>query len=308
MNFKSLKNAIYHFFYHPQKEQEISLVFFRIAIGIFCLIHFISIWSDFEILFGKGSIIPWDIKSLLLSTNFITLSEICDFCETCLSISISQTLLIFKISFVILCTFIVFGFFTRISALLLLILQLSYIKEGIGFVYGVDNFTSMSLTYLVLFPNNNKLSLQHFFTRGKKISKQAYLRVFQLHVSMLYFFSGFDKVLGFNWRNGEAIWKAIHLPHFNHDFQFNFSWLADYPWLVVATGWTAVIIEIAYPLFIWLSFSRKAWLLLTITLHLGIALVFNLYFFSTMMLIWNLTAFMHIFNKKQHSQQKIKPS
>jgi hypothetical protein len=37
--------------------------------------------------------------------------------------------------------------------------------------------------------------------------------------------------------------------------------------------------------------TRKLWLSLTICMHLGIAIILNLYFFSTLMIIWNLANF-----------------
>lgn len=46
-----------------------------------------------------------------------------------------------------------------------------------------------------------------------------------------------------------------------------------------------------YPLFIWMPKTRKLWLSLTICMHLGIAIILNLYFFSTLMIIWNLANF-----------------
>lgn len=124
--------------------------------------------------------------------------------------------------------------------------------------------------------------------------------MFQLHLTLVYFFSGFDKVLGFNWRNGESIWKAINLPSANQDFNFDFSFLTEYPILLVAIGWLTIVVEMFYPVFIWISKFREFWLFLTISMHLGIALVLNLYFFSTLMIIWNITNFYFVKNEATH--------
>src|SRR5699024_1197535 len=110
-------------------------------------------------------------------------------------------------------------------------------------------------------------------------------------LSIAYFSSGLLKILGFNWRNGEAIWKTVNLPYSNLDFHFDFSFLGQHPLLCVIIGWIIILTELCYPLFIWYSKTRKLWLYLTISMHIGIILVLNLYFFSTIMIIWNLTAF-----------------
>ena len=104
--------------------------------------------------------------------------------------------------------------------------------------------------------------------------------------------------MGFNWWNGESIWKAINLPFANNDFNFNFSVLAHHPILLIIIGWTTILIEMLYPIFIWIPKTRKTWLYLTISMHLGIALILNLYIFSAMMIIWNLTNFYNYDNKQ----------
>jgi hypothetical protein len=115
--------------------------------------------------------------------------------------------------------------------------------------------------------------------------------MFQLHISIGYLFSGFDKILGFNWHNGESIWKAINLPYANRDFVFDFTFLAEHSWILVGIGWITITIELLYPVFIWWNRSRKLWLFFTIGMHVGIALTLNLYYFSAIMIIWNLTNF-----------------
>ena len=58
-----------------------------------------------------------------------------------------------------------------------------------------------------------------------------------------------EKLSGFNWRNGESVWKALHLPNFTNDFNVDVTWLGAYPWVFVILGWSTIIIELFYPLF-----------------------------------------------------------
>lgn len=273
---------------------------FRISFGIFILLHFISILPDFTALFSTQGVIPSDILDVYVPNFVITLPKIINYFSD-YGISEATVLLLFKIIYILLCVFVIVGFYPRTVVFVLLFFQISLVKGSTFYAYGVDYFTSMSLFYLLLIPSHYKLSVHVFFNNQiNRINITPYRRLFQLHLTLVYFFSGFDKVLGFNWRNGESIWKAINLPSANQDFNFDFSFLTDYPIILVTLGWLTIIIEMFYPVFIWMSISRQFWLFLIILMHLGIALVLNLYFFSTLMIIWNITNFYFVKNEAKH--------
>lgn len=285
-----MKTKIYNFFFKKSENYD-WITFFRISIGIFILLHFISILPDFNALFSTKGIIPSDILDVYVPNYIITLPKIIHFFGG-LGITEQVVILGFKIIYILFALLLAIGFYPRIIAFLLLFLQIALIKGSSFYGYGVDFFTSMSLFYLILIPSDYEYSFRTFLNqRIKKINLTPYRRLFQLHLSIAYFFSGFDKMLGFNWWNGESIWKAVHLPFVNKDFNFDFTILAHYPIILIVIGWATIIIEMCYPIFIWMPKTRKIWLYLTISMHLGIALVLNLYFFSSLMIIWNITNF-----------------
>lgn len=272
----TLSNKLQNFFFKELTNQHWA-VFFRQSIGILLILHFLAILPDFEILYSSTGYIPSDIMDVFIPNYLITLPKIVNYLQS-FGLKEFQILLGFKIIYLTLGTLLIFGKKTQIIAFLLLLMQIAMIKGSGFYAYGIDFFMSMSLVYLVLIPTNN-------------IEKTPYRRLFQIHLSILYFLSGLGKVIGFNWWNGESIWKAINLPFANQDFQFNFSFLVENPILLIIIGWATIIIEMAYPIFIWYSKTKNLWLFLTIVMHIGIALVLNLYFFSTMMIIWNITNF-----------------
>jgi hypothetical protein len=276
-------------FFFNDIENLFWISFFRISVGIFILLHFVSILPDFNGLYSKDGIIPTDILDVFIPELIITFPKIITFFQS-LGIEMSVTIMVFQTLYVSLSAVLISGVKPRLSAFFLLILQISLVKSNSYYSYGVDYFTSMSLFYLVLIPSN----FEYTFRPIKDSNITAYKRLFQIHVSIAYFFSGFDKILGYNWHNGESIWKAINLPFANNNFDF--SILANYPLSLICIGWCTIIIEILYPVFIWIEHTRKHWILLTISLHIGIAFVLNLYFFSTIMIIWNLTV-LYSFNK-----------
>lgn len=291
-------NGTYDFFFAETKNYD-WITFFRVSFGVFILLHFLAVIPDFESLFSTKGIIPSDILDVFIPNYVITLPKIVYFFSD-YGIEESAVLLIFKIAYIALAVFILIGFYPRISSLVLLFLQISLVKASSFYAYGVDYFTSMSLFYLILIPSDYKYSIKSFFSWNiRKINIRPYQRLFQIHLSIAYFFSGLGKILGFNWWNGEAIWKAINLPFANNDFNFDFSILAEYSIILIIIGWATVIIELLYPVFIWIPKTRKVWLYLTISMHIGIALILNLYFFSTLMIIWNLTNFYFYENLKK---------
>lgn len=288
MNCKKLNT--YDFFFKETRNYE-WINFFRSSFGLFILLHFLSILPDFDALFSTKGIIPSDILDVFIPNFLITLPKIVYFFDS-YGIAENNVLLIFKIMYISFSLFILIGFFTRISAFFLLFLQISLVKGASFYAYGVDYFTSMSLFYLILIPSDYSFSIQSYFkSEVKKVNLRPFQRLFQIHLSISYFFSGLGKILGFNWWNGESIWKAINLPFANNDFNFDFSLLAEYPITLIIISWSTIIIEMFYPIFIWIPRTRRVWLYLTILLHIGIALVINLYFFSALMIIWNISNF-----------------
>lgn len=286
-----LYKKIENFFFENKGNAEF-LGFFRISIGTMVLLHFLSVIRDFDKFFSSKSIVPQDIMSVFHPNWLLTFSKITHFFES-FGVAESTVILGAKTMFIMLCINIITGLYSRISAFLLLLLQVALLKGSSFFIYGVDFFTSMSLFYLILLPSDSYFSVLHFIFKKKagEVNFMPVKRMFQIHISIAYFFSGFDKLLGYNWRNGESIWKAIHLPYANRDFNFDFSWMADHSYILIIIGWSTVIIEMLYPVFVWIPKTQKTWMMLTISMHLGIALVLNLYYFSAIMIIWNLTNF-----------------
>ncbi len=264
-----------------------ALRFFRIAVGTIVLLHFFAIHQDFADLFGTNGLIPWDVADLYVADLQLTLPRLIVFLEA-YGVAAGTTLFWFQVLFYATGISLICGFLPRLSALILLLLQVSVVS-GIGFLaYGVDFFTSMALFYLIL------------ANTGKNGNPLPVRRTLQLHLGIAYFFSGLVKLLGFNWWNGESIWKAINLPYVNRDFAFDFTWLADYPFVFVAIGWATIVVELFHPFFIAWKKTRTFWLLATVGMHFGIAIVLNLYYFSAMMIVWNLAAY-HYFTLEENS-------
>lgn len=284
---------MYPFFFGNSVQNPEFLIFFRISVGIILLIQLIALGSDFNNLYGIDKTLPTDIQTYNLTNSIVYYDDIVYFFSRILNISIYSSEALYYSIFLILCIFIIIGFFSRFSAFLLLFLQIGLIKSSYFYTYGVDFFCSMSLFYLVLFPSDDYYSLRKKIFKNFNTTSNitTFKRLMQIHLCWAYGVSGIEKISGYNWRNGESVWKALHLPSFETPFIEYINYLGQFPWIFVITGWIIIIIELLYPVFINIKKTREIWLYLTILMHFFIALFLNLYFFSVIMIIWNLTNF-----------------
>ncbi len=183
------------------------------------------------------------------------------------------------------------GLACRFSAVVAWFLHLSAAKSG-GFVsYGVDNFMTIGLFYLMLSPLPDRYALDWRLREVRPKNPQLlgfWRRVLQLHLCIIYFFSGLTKCLGSGWWDGSNVWRALIRPPFNViDPEILVRWRYLFP----VAGIFVWLLEIGYPFFIWHSKTRKIWLIGICAMHAGIGLTMGMYLFAFIMIVLNVAAF-----------------
>jgi Vitamin K-dependent gamma-carboxylase len=183
------------------------------------------------------------------------------------------------------------GLFCRGSAITTWFLYLCSVKSGNLLTYGVDNFTTIGLFYLVFAPFPDRYTLDWKLRRSPLKDRHLhgfFRRVLQLHLCVIYFFGGLAKFLGIGWWNGESLWRALTRPPFNvvpvHTI---LSFKAALP----VTGITVWMLEMSYTFFIWPKRTRPVWLVMILGMHIAIGLTLGLYLFALVMIVLNLAAF-----------------
>lgn len=298
-----MKN-LYSFFFSHQSASKNFLTFFRISIGGFCLLRFLAIKKDFFLLYAKDGIIPSDVGELFKIKFIPGLSNYSDFLNSYFGFSEYTSLMLFQYLYIIFAVFMILGLLSRSSSVALLFLHLILAKGTHLYAYGVDYFTVIALFYCCIFPVGSQNSMDSFFFTKRPINPAPYRRILQLHLCMVYFFSGLDKLVGYNWWNGESIWKAVHQPFFNLDFGINFEFMAAHPFIPITMGWLTIATELLYPFFIWKNPYRKIWLVLVVSMHIGILITLNLYFFSTIMILLNFSALLNFSGTEATVEEK----
>ena len=159
------------------------------------------------------------------------------------------------------------------------------------FMYGVEVFAQISLFYCVVLPVGAAFSCDVRAGRtsdAPSAEAALALRVLQVHLCVVYVSSGVEKALGLPWREGAAVWDAVMQPQFA---RFDFTWMAEHPWVSRAATWGTLLVEVGYGAFIWPRQSREAWVLLTVGLHAGIAVFMGLWLFGAIMSVLTFAAF-----------------
>jgi hypothetical protein len=183
------------------------------------------------------------------------------------------------------------GLFCRSSAILAWFLHLCAAKSGAFVSYGVDNFMTIGLFYLMLSPLPDRYSLDWRLRKSRPKDPQVlgfWRRVVQLHLCVIYFFSGLTKCLGSGWWDGTNIWRALTRPPFSIVPP---EILVRWKYFLPVLGISICLIETGYPVFIWLKKTRMIWLICVLGMHIAIGLTMGMYLFALIMIILNAAAF-----------------
>jgi hypothetical protein len=170
-------------------------------------------------------------------------------------------------------------------------LHLCAAKSGQLFAYGMDNFTTIGLFYLMIAPLPDSLSLDRHLWSRKVADKRLlgfHKRVLQVHLCLIYFFGGIAKCAGAGWWNGNSIWRALTRPPFNViPAETLISWKYFFPVFTVSI----CLLETGYSLFIWGHKTQRWWLACILGMHIAIGLTMRMYLFALIMIILNVAAF-----------------
>lgn len=248
----------------------------RIGTGLILLCAYGSQLADMPMLYGTQPFIPTDLLTVVDEVPFVLHHR-----------SGTSTILYGS-----LCALLCLGLCTRLVATLLLLQHTLLYTALPQLSYGFDYFCVNALFYCAVFPADRYYSVDRKLpalppSRWTTPS----LRTLQLHLCIVYFFAGALKAVGTTWHNGEAIWRAYQLPVFTGVGYVDPGWSSAYPAFWAVLGWGVIVIETAYPAMVWIERIRPYWLVATVALHSGIALVMGLYAFSAIMILLNLCAF-----------------
>lgn len=168
------------------------------------------------------------------------------------------------------------GVYPRLLAFVAFLLHLSFLHRNPVVAYGVDSVATYFLLYLSFADADPS-------ARGyRRIFNSLFLRLTQVQVCIIYFYSGILKLSGTHWWRGEAVWDVLMNPALA---RWDFSALGSYPALLAVSNYVILFWEIYFPVLVWSQSLRRPMLLLGGVLHLGIGVALQLPYFAGLMMV-----------------------
>lgn len=192
---------------------------------------------------------------------------------------------------VILAGLLILGLFPRSTAFLAWFLQLACAKSAGLFSYGADNMISIGLFYLAIAPvapSWSRVKRCQSLDDGKARLVGFHRRAIQIHLCLIYFFSGLAKCLGRGWWDGSNMWRTLTIPPFDI---VPANLIAAAGFLLPSLGIAVCLLETTYPFFIWPLVTRKPVLFAICAMHLAVGVLMGMYLFAGIMLVLNVAAY-----------------
>ena len=180
------------------------------------------------------------------------------------------------------------GLLTRPAACIALAGYVSAVNRAPLNTFGFDDVLGIMLVPLIIGTAGARLSVDSIFWKKQSAPNTETtiaLRLIQVHLCILYFFSGCGKLLGASWLEGTALWGAVaNIQYRTIDLTF----LAWHPLLINALTLGTLFWEVSYSALIWPRLTRPLVLAMAVFVHLGIGLTMGMMEFGIAMLIANM--------------------
>jgi hypothetical protein len=290
---ESWKERLTRFLFPAQSGCWLTVL--RIGLGLQVLLYALSLRSDWIYLFaGKGvGLNGRALSEGLLSQESPFIPRLGWLVTLGSHIGLNEWTVLSVTWWLLLCAAVglLAGFLSRMSAITAWLLHLCAAKSGGLVSYGVDNFMTIGLFYLMLSPLPDRYSLDHKLRKLKTKDRQLlgfFRRVLQIHLCLIYFFSGLTNSLCSGLWDGSNMWRALIRPPFNIiDPAILVTWKHLFP----VAGVLICILETGYPFFIWHKRTRAIWFWLVIGMHVAIGVTMGMYLFALIMIVLNVAAF-----------------
>jgi hypothetical protein len=187
------------------------------------------------------------------------------------------------------------GLWSRTMSVLAFIATVSYANRASLAQFGLDDTMAMIALYLMVGPCGSAYSVDRLLKRRKaggtlpiepSIGANLAIRLLQVHLCVVYLFSGIGKVQGENWLNGNAILMVAA----NQEYQsLDLTWLFRYPYVASILANITVFWETFYCALVWPRLTRPIVIAIAFGVHLGIGMFLGMWTFGLAMIIANLS-------------------
>jgi predicted DCC family thiol-disulfide oxidoreductase YuxK len=188
---------------------------------------------------------------------------------------------------------------------IVLVGYISYVYRNPAIVYGVHWIVAGLLLVMCFAPVGRALSLDRVrAVRKAKLQNPgttleavlppyhspwagACIRLIQIQMAVIFFYSAISKLDSGIWLSGDAVWIMFTKDEYYHPIIIGV--LASHYWLANLATYGTILIEIAFPFLIWQRGTRPYLLAAAIFLHLQFAFLMGLFYFAFVMIMGHLS-------------------
>lgn len=281
------------FLFSPETDTWLAVL--RFGLGVQVIVYALFLRSDWHYLFassGKG-LVGREISEAITSFDSPLIPKLGWLVAFGRNLNLAEetTLTLAWVGLLSAGCLLILGLLSRPAAIVAWFVHLCAAESGGLLAYGADAFMTTALFYLMLSPLPDRYSLDHWVTKTKPRNPHAlgfWRRVLQVHLCFVYFIGGLAKCLGSGWWDGSNLWHSLIRPPFNlvpPDVLIRFKYVLP------ILGISICLLEVSYPVFIWLKSTRRSWLGCILAMHAAIGLLMGLYLFALVMIVMNVAAF-----------------
>ena len=263
-----MRAAWNRFWFEPRPTTALAL--FRMLYGLVVAAWALSLLPDTLAFLSGAGVLPEDPQTRFLRTGLLAL-----FTSDAAAWVVVGGLFVAALLLAL-------GVRTRIASILCFVLLLSISRRNPEINNSGDSLLRHFAFFLMFAPAGSTLSWDSWRQRGELWSAPLRapwaLRLIQIQVSLVYFFSTFAKVQGTAWVDGTAladIWRAGDVARFSVPLFIHDSLLASN-----LGTYATLLVELALAILIWHRPARPYVIAAGLLLHLGIELTLSVGFFS----------------------------
>lgn len=265
------------FWYGPESQLPVEV--FRILVATTAGFLYLFRFLDFEFFFSESGILPFSGTRDLIPPLFrspIPWQAIVAFPAPISSLLHGALVaLLFAIALGVFS-----GRRARVATLAAFVLHLAFLFRNFAIIYGPDLVLTCWLFYLTFMDHSVSLRVGRPYRAATTDAPTSMARrLAQLHLCVIYAYSGFEKARGLSWWRGDALWAVFGNGQI---VSWDFSAFAPHPIFFVLITFSTLLWEVYFPVLVWTRL-KAATLACGVAMHLGIAIFMNLKCFALAM-------------------------
>lgn len=190
------------------------------------------------------------------------------------------------LAFVIFLFLLMLGIGGRILMMITWILAMGFLQRNFTVNFGADVILTLFMFYMMFTQSCARLSVLNLIRQKSPNQMSDFLssmmiRMMQIQISVIYAYTGWEKLKGGSWWDGTALWSVLGNPQMT---TLDFTFFRYIPWVIPVLAYTTIIFEIYFPVMVASRRTRYPWLVAGVFFHAGIGIFMGLAPFATAML------------------------